>query len=164
MHYLFELFPPFYLQSLSIQWSSRCPAPLCLYTSLKAPLPHHYTSLVTITVCWCSLQGGASHVALYVALLAVFSATVGAQATIIAVGEHTASLPACLLVYLSCAVQGGACPSASPPHATITTLVKCAAAGCNTSGKAGLIMNLVLLLSLLFGGFLVNVASIPVRG
>eukprot|EP00891_Asterochloris_glomerata_P008052 jgi/Astpho2/8052/Aster-03001 len=65
-----------------------------------------------------NLQGGASHVALYVALLAVFSATVGAQATIIAVG-------------------------------------------CNTSGKAGLIMNLVLLLSLLFGGFLVNVASIP---
>ena len=115
-------------------------------------------------VCWCSLQGGASHVALYFALLAVFSATVGAQATIIAVGEHSC-ISACLSANAHVFCCAGWCLSiCQPSHATITALVKCAAAGCNTSGKAGLIMNLVLLLSLLFGGFLVNVASIPVRG
>lgn len=33
--------------------------------------------------------------------------------------------------------------------------------GCSTAGKASLVMNVVLLVSLLVGGFFVNVASIP---
>lgn len=33
--------------------------------------------------------------------------------------------------------------------------------GCSTAGKAALVMNFILLISLLVGGFLVNVQSIP---
>ena len=62
-------------------------------------------------------QPGAPHVALFFAVLAVFSATVGALSMAVTVGFGTA-------------------------------------------GRAALVMNLVLLLSLLFAGFLVNVASI----
>lgn len=37
----------------------------------------------------------------------------------------------------------------------------CRMPGCSTAGKASLVMNVVLLISLLVGGFFVNVASIP---
>ncbi|KAK9811462.1 hypothetical protein WJX72_004287 [[Myrmecia] bisecta] len=44
--------------------------------------------------------------------------------------------------------------------ATVGSISMAVTVGCGTAGQAALVMNLVLLLSLLFGGFLINIASI----
>ncbi|GAB4823317.1 hypothetical protein N2152v2_010363 [Parachlorella kessleri] len=89
------------------------------------------------------LQSGSTQVALFLMLLATFAVAVGALSLAVTVGKFA---PRRIVQALARRVAGVCFQIGS---------------GCSTAGKASLVMNLILLISLLVGGFFVNVASIP---